>query len=135
MGIRSDNEIYSVLEHALREADQPLTCVALMEIPAVRKAALEEFGQDVQIATNKLSDTLGFMWRRDVLSRYLAQTEGRARARYAYSWREKEQITPSPLPAPSSSIKRKKPVFTVIESDTDVTIEFENVTLIVKRRE
>ena len=36
----------------------------------------------------------------------------------------------SPLPSPVS----KKPTFTITESDTDVTIEFDHVTLIVRRR-
>lgn len=61
MGIRSDNEIYSIIERALRKRSEPQTCVALMEGPEVRAAALNEFGDDPQLATNKLSDTLGFM--------------------------------------------------------------------------
>lgn len=36
----------------------------------------------------------------------------------------------SPLPSPVS----KKPTFTITESDVDVTIEFDNVTLVVQRR-
>lgn len=134
MAIRSENEIYAVLERALRPAKQPLTCVELMEIPDVRRAAIDEFGHDIQVATNKLSDTLGFMWRRDVLNRHLA-TPDKGRARYAYSWRETAPVTsPSPLPPAPAASKRRKPVFTITESDSDVTIEFEDVVLIVRRK-
>lgn len=97
----------------------------------MRQAALSEFGDDVQVATNKLSDTLGFMWRRDVLDRFPAPRGNSTRARYAYMLKKKEVKKLLPLPSPSTG---KKPVFTVTESDHDVTIEFDNVTLIVRRR-
>lgn len=130
MGIRSENEIYGTLERALRAANEPLTCTDLMEIPNVRARVLSEFGDDIQLATNKLSDTLGFMWRRDVLIRHPAPPTERTRARFAYSWRENPISPSAPLP-PSSA--RKKPVFTVVESNDSVRIEFEHVTLIVRR--
>lgn len=133
MGIQSPNEIYSLTEKHLRSAHRPMTCTELMEFDDVRTAATEEYGQDVQLATNKLSDVLGFMWRRDVLLRHPAPRGSSGKARYAYSGpTDKPDVAP-PLPPPSS-LKKKKPVFTITESDTDVTIEFDNVTLIVRRR-
>lgn len=118
MGIQSPNEIYSLIEKHLRSAHRPMTCTELMEFDDVRTATTEEYG---------------FMWRRDVLLRHPAPRGSSGKARYAYSWpTDKPDVAP-PLPPPSS-LKKKKPVFTITESDADVTIEFDNVTLIVRRR-
>lgn len=136
MPIRSMNEIYQVVEKVLKKASEPMTCTALMDEADVRKAATHEFGADLQVATNKLSDVLGFMWRRDVLRRHPAPPDSKARARYAYSWNKavaKATEAPATPPLPPAT-KGKKPVFTITESTDAVTIEFEHVTLIVKRK-
>ena len=59
--IKSSNEIYDVIESALTDAAQALTAVELMERPEVRRSAIERFGTDIQITTNKLSDLLDFI--------------------------------------------------------------------------
>ena len=59
--IKSSDEIYSVIEKALEGVKEPQTCAALMGRPDVRAAAVARYGDDIQIATNKLSDLLGFM--------------------------------------------------------------------------
>ena len=56
-----------------------------MDIPEIREEALAEYGKDIRIATNKLSDALGLMWRRNLLVRYPAPRETNTLARYAYS--------------------------------------------------
>lgn len=87
MSIKSDKTIYQVLERHLREADGPLTCVDLMDRNDVRAEALKEFGgkeRDVRQATNKLSDALGFMWRRGLLTRFPAPKGSHSLARFSY---------------------------------------------------
>jgi hypothetical protein len=128
--INSMDDIYNVIERALRSLNEPATCVRLMEMNDVRQAALAEFGDDVQLATNKLSDTLGFMWRRGVLDRFPAPRGNGTKARFAYMFKKEKVASLSPLPSPAS----KKPTFTITETDSDVTIEFDHVTLIVRRR-
>lgn len=128
--INSSSEIYQVLEKALREASSPLTCSALMDIGYVREAAVNEYGEDVQFATNKLSDALGFMWRRDAIERYQAPRGGSTKARYAYAW-PKEKKSLVPVPSPQSG---KRPSFEIIESESCVTIEFEEFKIVVRKR-
>jgi len=70
MGIRSDKEIYQALEKRLRETPKPITCVDLMDDPEFRATAMAEYGKDVRVATNKVSDALGLMWRRNLLVRF-----------------------------------------------------------------
>lgn len=59
--IRSQNEIYERLEEAFEKSEEPLTCVDLIELPEIRDAAIARWGRDIMEATEKLSDTLGFM--------------------------------------------------------------------------
>ena len=84
MGIRSDKEIYRALETRLREAQNPITCVDLMDDPDFRATAIAEYGKDIRVTTNKVSDALGLMWRRNLLVRYPAPRETSSLARYAY---------------------------------------------------
>ena len=70
--IRSGDELYDVIERALKNITEPQTAAMLMERVEVRNAATERFGKDIQVAINKLSDRLGFMWRRGVLDRLAA---------------------------------------------------------------
>lgn len=127
--IRSTNEVYQSIEEALRESDTPMTCVSLMDNPKVRDSVLAEFGPDVQLATNKLSDMLGFMWRRGVINRYPAPRGGSTKARFAYGWPAQRAVKPPQSLPPSS----KKPVFKITEGEREVVINFEHVTIIVRK--
>ena len=114
MGIRSDKEIYRALETRLREAQKPITCVDLMDDPDFRATAIAEYGKDIRVTTNKVSDALGMMWRRNLLVRYPAPRETSSLARYAYIWGKGKDISKlTPVPPPSSS----KSGVNVVEQD------------------
>lgn len=80
-----------------------------MDNPEIRKETLLEFGgkeRDVRVATNKLSDTLGFMWRRGLLTRYPAPRGELSFARFAYSWASNSKDEPAgPISPPIRSTK------------------------------
>ena len=83
-----------------------MTSVDLMDIPEIREEAIAEYGKDIRIATNKLFDALGLMWRRNLLVRYPAPRETNTLARYAYSWDFKKDTQASePIPPPVVSRK------------------------------
>lgn len=131
MSIRSQRDIYRIIEKYLSEAESPQTCVDLMDIHEVEVAALKEFGGDKRQATNKLSDTLGFMWRRGLLTRYPSSGEGGQMARYAYVWSEqpnarKVAAVPSPIHA--------KTGFIVSEREDGVSIEFDKFFVFIKSK-
>lgn len=132
MGIRSIKEIYSVLEQYLRSSDKPVTCVDLMDIPDVRRAAVAEYGKDIRTATNKVSDALGLMWRRGLLKRYPAPRETSTLARYAYAWDEpRQESIADPILPPISS---RKSHVNIVEQDGGVLIEFDKFTVFVKSK-
>lgn len=132
--IRSDRGIYQLLERYLREASYPMTCVNLMDIAEIRKEAVKEYGgtdKDVRITTNKLSDLLGFMWRRGLLTRYPAPKEGSSLAKYAYIWDLKDDARPAePIPSPSSQGKIAARI-TELENGS-VELEFDKFTILIR---
>lgn len=126
--IRSEDNIYEVIEKALSASEVPMTCADLMDIHEVRKAALKRFGDDLQLATNKMSDLLGFMWRRTILERYQAPPS-RSMARYAYMLASKaDEPVPTEIIPPPAHLRGKQK-FTVSEQNGDVVIDFPNFTI------
>ena len=131
MEIRSTDSIYQVIDKVIRAAAAPMSAPELMDIPEVRKAATARFCHDIQIAVNKLSDTLGFMWRRNMLVRYpVTSTTSKASSSYGPKEEVEAEVRPILPPAHPS----KKPVFNVTESSDAVTFEFEHFILTVKKR-
>lgn len=132
MSIRSIKEIYQVLEQHLRKSGRPMTCVDLMDIPEIRETAIAEYGKDIRITTNKVSDALGLMWRRNLLVRYPAPRETNTLARYAYCW-DTKQDTQASDPIPSPTISRKTN-FNITEQHGGVLIELDKFTIFVKSK-
>lgn len=131
MTIRSKDSIYLVVEKALKNAGKPMTAPELMDTAEVRKVAIARFGGDIQTTINKLSDTLGFMWRRGVVVRYPSASPS-SRVRYSYGLKEKTEAEVKPILPPARP--SRKPIFNVVESDDAITFDFESFTLIVKRK-
>jgi hypothetical protein len=130
--IRSSDEIYGVVENALQNISEPQTCAALMDRPEVRAAAMARYGDDVQIATNKLSDLLAFMWRRGVLDRFPAPPS-RSMARYAYALTKQFADAETPIPYVKESLpKLGKHALSIVERDGEVILDFQQFTIVVK---
>jgi hypothetical protein len=131
MSIRSSKEIYAIIEKHLRSATAPMTCVDLMDISEIREEACEEFGEDIRITTNRLSDTLGFMWRRNLLTRYPSSGERGQMARWAYIWTAENITREPPQPAPPPSYKGRQGV-NITEREDGVMIEFDKFYVFVR---
>ena len=61
--VRSEMTLYHVLERLLKETEQPVTCVDLYDHPEVSSIA---------DTVNKVSDTLGHLWRKGYVQRHVA---------------------------------------------------------------
>jgi len=129
LNIKSNDSLYDVLEDALTGLKEPVTAAALMERPKVRASAIERFGPDIQVATNKLSDRLGFMWRKGVLEKF-PSTDPHTIARFAYML--KAQSLPSPKALPSSPASVVNSALSIIERDGEVVLDFKQFTIIVR---
>lgn len=144
MSIKSTKGIYNILEKYLRAAATrggggALTVTALMDIPEVRAAALEEYtaDDDVRVATNKLSDALGLMWRRGLLTRYPAPKESNSFARYAYIWDQSEdnkQIVGIPPTRGKLHVDVEKFECTVSEFEGGVLLNFPKFSITIESK-
>lgn len=126
--IKSDAEIYGILEELLRQAgDTPQTCVDLHEDHRVRALVP---------SANRVSDYLGHMWRRGVVQRYYATKNNTQRTRYAYTWKEppEEEAQPTPIERLTVVPKTTKPNVTITETDGSVVLDFPEFTITVKRK-
>jgi len=130
--IRSVDEIYSVLDEAMSNIPRPLSCAELMDRPDVRGAAIAKWGKDIQKATDKLSDTLGFMWRRQVLDRFSSPVVGSSRARFAYAKAGdfKDFDTPMKYIAPERT--SAKGDMEIIEKNGEVIISLKDFTIVIR---
>lgn len=126
------NDLLPTLERILREADNPLDCNQLFDMPAVRAIAP---------SANRVSDYLGILFRRGKLTR-VASDAGRemgARARWAYMWRDKE------MPAwkqPKEVIEYRpkhildRPSIYISEDgdNININIELPNLSIVIKKK-
>lgn len=51
--------------------------------------AVAEYGKDMRVTTDKVSDALGLMWWRGYLKRFPAPQTSKTLARFAYLWDDK----------------------------------------------
>lgn len=135
MAIKSEKDIYNVLEKYLRATAYPMTVTMLMDIAEVRDTATAELSSDGDLreTTNKLSDTLGFMWRRGLLTRFPAPKESNSFARFSYIW--DQQVDSRPVQnAPIARATAGKIGFTVTEIDDGVLLEFQKFSVMIKSK-
>lgn len=128
--IHSQREIYQVIEQHLREASKPLTVSELLDLPDMRAAAIAEYGNEVRVYTDRLSNALGLMWRREIVNRYPAPEQANSQARFAYEWpkdKPEKPVLPSIFPKAKTGV-------VVTEQDGGVLIEFEKFTILVRSK-
>lgn len=128
--IRSTDEIYPILDKAFEGANKPLTVSDLMGFPDVFTASLERWGPDKVKAGEKLSNTLGFMWRRGALDRFPAPPSI-SMARYAYAKAGKLDAKGEVIKYEAPTTKNKGDM-TIVEKDGEVVIEMANFTIVIK---
>lgn len=108
--VKSGSPVYELIERhikAVATMGNPATCVSLMEIGELRESLLDEFGgedRDVRRTTNQLSNTPGFMWRKNILVRMPAK-ERNSKTRWAYVWNTQgESDTPPHFPSTAEGL-------------------------------
>lgn len=75
------NELFPAIEAVLKEATEPLDCIQLFDMPSIRAIAP---------SANRVSDYLGVLFRKGLVSRVAGGGGSNSRARWAYLWRNKE---------------------------------------------
>ncbi len=126
------NDLLPLREQHLRVADRPLTCHDLYDVPEIRAIAP---------SANRVSDYLGVMFRKGLLSRTQADSNEpeHGRARWAYLWRGK--VTPEWKQAAKAEIKdfRPKPILDrpniyISEDGGYLTLEMPEISIQIQIR-
>lgn len=125
--IKSERDIYQVLEEVLKSSDHTLTCNDIWDMDG-RVRDLEQEG-----GPNAISNYLGFMWRKGIVIRYPAPRTSTSFARYAYSWKREEEKPPIAIQAPSAPIWSKTNL-QIKETRDGVQIDIANVSITIKTR-
>lgn len=119
----SEEGLYRLLEKILRDADKPLNCVELFENAEVRQHAA---------SPNRVSDYLGNMWRKGILSRVPETDPGRG-PRWRYLIKNK---VPPDLGAigyvPKALLTR--PNVLISEDGDSIQIDLKEIVIIIKTR-
>lgn len=132
--IRSDSDMYKYLDEVFEAAKGPLTCVDLMDNPNVRAEAINRWGKDIQYATEKLSDMLGYMWKKNVLDRY-PYAGTRTRARYCYTKKDApavEEAEPIPYVPQEKTKTKNKGNMGIVEKDGELVITLKEFTIVIR---
>jgi hypothetical protein len=142
--IRASDEIYHLIEEILGKVERPLTYLELYDIPEVRLAVDKRWaGRDEEDRRGKFSDFLGFMWRRNTLDRFRAESpDFKSTRRYAlwsYAKRGLFQSDPNqnPIgeykpPKADRIVTRNKGDMKITQKDGELIIELSKFTIIVK---
>ena len=75
---RTEEGLYEALEAELKKSAQPMSCAQLFDKASVREHAA---------TVNRVSDYLGNMWRKGLVTRLAAPREHNSRARWIYAWK------------------------------------------------
>jgi hypothetical protein len=118
--------IYAALENALKKSPTPLTCVDLLDDPAVHQWTT---------SSTKLSNCLGYMWRKKLLHRHPAPAAHLSLARFAYSWKGDPVDVEEVLPLPKRFVSEtSKEPLSITQVPNGVTIESEHFVITIKLR-
>lgn len=120
----SDN-VYLKLEHILKRSKNPLTCTDLYDKPEIRAEAK---------SSDAVSDHLGYMWRRGLVTRIPAPRTGTKSARYAYSWRKEADAPTKPVSVDDVKTKKVRGFDVKKEPDGSVTLATEELVINIRRK-
>lgn len=132
MNSRNEEGLFGALEKELRKAKEPLDCVTLFEVGAVREHAE---------TANRVSDYLGNLWRKGLVQRLPAPRIDGTRARWLYIWKDKgpKKKPPVDLSQAISFDEHVESIFTrpgleVTEEGGTIVLTMKHVTITIKQR-
>lgn len=145
MTLKSENPIYTMIKALLAKTDRPLTCVDLMENHELRVEATRqaeglknpryELGnvEDLhRAAINRVSDSLGILWRKGELVRY-PSTDPKTLSRFSYELAKLGSAPPKPILPPKAPLKGRIPI-KINETPDGVEIETDKFVITIKSK-
>ena len=118
----SEDGLYKALEKIMRSSESAMGCNQLYDLPEVREHAA---------SANRVSDYLGNMWRKGLLSRI--PSDGTSKAKWGYLWKEN---TPPGLVTVQHTAKLlvDRPTVIITEDGSTIQIEMPELTILIKQK-
>ena len=120
----SDSGLIRALEKTLQAATEPLDCVQLFEIPAIKAHASNP---------NRVSDYLGNLWRKGVLDRLPPLKNEKERSRWRYLWRVGGMPRPESIEY-TPRVLADRPSMLVTEDGNVMTIEMPSLIISIRQK-
>lgn len=121
------NELFPAIEAVLREATEPMDCHQLYERDEVRRLAP---------SVNRVSDYLGVLFRRGLLSRVATDPARGSKARWSYLWRDKKPSNwrgPEPVEFRPKAIVNRPDLY-IAENGDFISIELPGFSVTIKAK-
>ena len=122
----TETGLFPALEAALKASEAPMDCQALYDLPEIKKYAS---------SVNRVSDYLGGLWRKGLVTRAAAPKSDDSRARWEYSW--KGQKGPKIFDGAVEYAPRvlaDRPSVLITEEGNVMTLEFPNLIIQVRQK-
>lgn len=125
--------LFEALEHVLKNAKQPYTCVEMYDLPEIRKLAE---------SSNRVSDYLGGLWRKGKVLRLPAPRTSNSSARWMYAWKPqaegKARSTAveyqAPLRTAGHATLYSKPNIEITENGGMITIDLPSLSITIRTK-
>lgn len=123
----TETGLISALEAALKAASEPLDAQALYDMPAVKQHAA---------STNRVSDYLGNLWRKGLVTRRPADRVDGSRSKWMYTWvgSRGPKLFGTDETIYAARILADKPSVLITEEGNNITLEFANLIILVKQK-
>ena len=127
----NESGLFAALESALRNADEPLDCVQLFDLPIIREHAK---------TVNRVSDYLGNLWRKGLVVRLPAPKMTNTKARWLYQWKDK-----NPYARPKADLTQviqytgdmntllKRPSIEITEEGNVITLTMPHLSIVIRQ--
>ena len=117
--------LFEAIEAVLRDSPGPMDCHQLFTMSSVKQFAK---------TTNRVSDYLGGLWRKGLVTRQRADPESDTKARWVYAW--KGNKGPKMLDAIEYTPKviADRPSVLITEQGNVITLEFPNLVISIRQK-
>jgi len=122
----NETGLFPALEAALRAASEPLDAQAFFDMSSVKEHAA---------SVNRVSDYLGNLWRKGLVTRLPAPKNENSRSRWLYQW--KGQKGPKIYDAAQDYVPRvlaDRPSVLITEEGNVITLEFPNLLISIRQK-
>ena len=120
--------LYQALEQVLRQAEKPMTCNELFDLPSVKQYAA---------TANRVSDYLGGLFRKRLVVRLPAPKNNNSAARWAYQWRQDDPAEaqnprgPEAIEYEAKRTVMEKPNIKIMEDGRRVFIDLPEMSITI----